>query len=338
MKSLKALALALFLIAPVMAQDVMISEIMYNPDSPESAPNLVEWLEVYNYGTTAVDISGWYFQDEDGASGAFPAGTILMPGTAAVFFPDGLTAAGFQAAWPATTSLYPIGGIVFGSGTGLFGGDLGGLSNTPSATNEMLTLRDAAGTIVDDVNFDDVAPWPSITGSTDGPSIYVLPAFLNKTANDNGANWARSVVGTDGAVNNLAVAPFTGIDIGSPGFVQTPAPSFAVSVSHVAATASVDIVVTGGSPFFLYQIVGSFTNTGIAPAGPLFGINPTPAELTSQLLVPPFFGLLDASGNFFLSIGGVPAPLGIAFDYVAGEIDPVTNVITQVSPAIAGGF
>ena len=62
---------------------VIISEIMYNPNSNEgSSPdyiNLVEWVEIYNNGDTTVDITGWGLMDEDPsgdwlAAGPIPAG------------------------------------------------------------------------------------------------------------------------------------------------------------------------------------------------------------------------------------------------------------------------
>ncbi len=79
------LALALPLVAPVIVHaEVIISEIMYNPQGTDLdttvTPNISrEWAELYNTGSSAVDISGWQFgdsQDNDWAS-AFPAGTIV---------------------------------------------------------------------------------------------------------------------------------------------------------------------------------------------------------------------------------------------------------------------
>lgn len=186
---------------------VMISEMMYNPNSVESIPVQTEWIEIYNYGTGLVDISGWYISDEDGVSSiTIPAGTFISPGQAIVLYPAVITLADFQAAWGTGFVAFPM------DFESLFG-----LSNSPSPTNEILVLRDASGNAVDTVNYDDAAPWPPDT--PDGPSIYVLPGFLDPIANDNGANWARSQAGVHGAYAVTRTAIFNGNDVGSPGVV-----------------------------------------------------------------------------------------------------------------------
>jgi len=189
---------------------IIISEIMYNPNSSESDPNDVEWLELYNNGPGVVDVSGWFIQDEDGQTGGLPAATTIGPFEAVVVFPDTQSVADFQAAWGAGYDLYPVSAWAFPTA-----GGIQNLSNSPSPTNEILTVRDSGGVVIDEANFDDEGDWPS--DSPDGPSIYVLPDFLDATSNDNGLNWARSVVGVDGAYGNVVTGDFGGTDVGSPG-------------------------------------------------------------------------------------------------------------------------
>lgn len=203
-----AAALVAVVVWPV-AAEVIISEIMYNPDSSESLPNDVEWVEVYNTGNTPVDISGWFLQDEDGATGGIVGTAILDPQEAAVIIPDDQTILDFQEAWGTGFDIFPVSN--WGSG-GLLG-----LSNSPSSTNEVLTLRDSDGNLVDEVNYDDEGDWP--TDSPDGPSIYLLPGALDSVSNDSGLNWARSEVGVDGAYGNNQTGDFNGFDVGSPGVV-----------------------------------------------------------------------------------------------------------------------
>lgn len=193
---------------------VIISEIMYNPDSSEGTFNTVEWVEIYNSGGASEDIGGWTIQDEDGTSAdTIPAATMIAPGEAVVLFASGGTLADFQAAWGSGYQAIPI------SFDGLFG-----LSNGPSATSEILELIDDSLNSVDVANYDDSGDWPS--DSPDGPSIYVLPGGLDATSNDDGTNWARSTAGVDGAINNAVAGFFTGEDTGSPGFVNAiPEPS-----------------------------------------------------------------------------------------------------------------
>jgi len=194
-------------VCPALGSTVMISEIMYNPNSVEAIPVQTEWIEIYNYGTAPVDIGGWYVSDEDGASSiTIPAGTFIAPSQAIVLYPAVISLLEFQAAWGTGFEAFPM------DFESLFG-----LSNSPSPTNEILVLRDASGNAVDTVNYDDAAPWP--LDSPDGPSIYVLPGFLDPVSNDNGANWARSQAGVHGAYAVTKTAIFNGNDVGSPGVV-----------------------------------------------------------------------------------------------------------------------
>ena len=56
-------------------QAVVINEIHSDPDVKTE---LVEYVELYNFGTTDVNLAGWYFSD--GISYRFPAGSILPAG------------------------------------------------------------------------------------------------------------------------------------------------------------------------------------------------------------------------------------------------------------------
>ena len=214
--------------------ELVISEIMFNPDSSEGSPNDVEWVELFNTGPVAVDLTGWRLQDEDGTTGALPSGSSIASGEAVVLSSIGTSATGtvadFHAAW--------------GTGYQAFSLDfsgMGGLANSPSATNESISLVDATMNVVDSVNFDDSSPWP--TDSPDGPSIYLLASALNAIDNDLGSNWARSVEGVDGAIRNAVTARFGGLDIGSPGSVATAVPEPG-SVAFLSVLAVVVTVTT----------------------------------------------------------------------------------------------
>ncbi|MEK6675035.1 MAG: lamin tail domain-containing protein [Planctomycetota bacterium] len=192
---------------------VILSEIMYNPASDESGPNDVEWVEIYNPGILAQDIGGWYLQDEDGATGVLPPGTMIDAGQAVVFIPSDQSVVDFQAAWGNTFDVYPLTG---------WNTSMAGLSNDPTSVNEVLTLRDDLNQVVDTVNFEDLAPWP--TDVPDGPSIFLIPGALDSTANDSGSNWSRSADQFLGAYVCIPTVDFDGADVGSPGFVETVAP------------------------------------------------------------------------------------------------------------------
>lgn len=186
--------------------DVIISEIMYNPNSSEMSPILSEWIEIYNNGNSSVDISGWSIRDEDGTSTTLiPGGSFIAPGEAVVLYSDNLTPTQWNAAWGGGYQIFAIGID-----------DLGNLSNSPSSTNEILELIDDMGNTVDVVNYDDSGDWP---GSNNASSIYVVPTSLTGTLNDSGLSWALSQVGVNGGFNANATGEFSASDIGSPGFV-----------------------------------------------------------------------------------------------------------------------
>ncbi len=208
---LRVVFLVLVTVAAAVRGEVLITEIMYNPNSNERYPNHVEWVEIYNSGEDPVDISGYYLEDEDGKTQGLPAGLALPPGRALVLAPDGMTVEGFRAAWGEDVPVVIM--------KGWLRPGLHGLANDPSPTNEVLTLKNGAGEVVDEVNFDDEGDWPS--DRPDGPSIYLLPGKLTTKENDDGRNWARSEAGRHGARLNTRTGVFDGQDVGSPGYVET---------------------------------------------------------------------------------------------------------------------
>ncbi len=170
--------------------DVIITEIMYDPDSFEDADvPAPEWIELFNTTNTDIDIGGWYFQDEDVApaapctplrSGLIPP-FVLHAFEVVVIIPDGAspnqpTVADFKSAW----GLDAKASVLRLNADGTAGGALvaAGLDNRPHndgepandlplvstqwqpcnpagavrSDNEILTLSDGAK-IIDLVNF-----------------------------------------------------------------------------------------------------------------------------------------------------------------------------------------
>lgn len=184
---------------------VVISEIMYNPDSSEAGP-VAEWIEIVNIGSTPVDITGWTFDDEDTSDwGPFP-GATLAAGEVAVLFDSAFTSASaFRSAWGVPSAAKVL-GITWGN-----------LSNSPSSTNEILELLDGGGNQIDVVNYDDAGDWPADSG---GPSIYLTDLGAD---NNDGTNWAESDADAVPPQDPVAVNPtgsvFVATDEGSPGLV-----------------------------------------------------------------------------------------------------------------------
>ncbi len=163
---------------------VTINEIMYNP--PEAGVDVTEYIEVYNSGSTPVDLLDYYFSA--GIAYTQTTSYVLGPGAYGVF---AVFAANLQAYNPTTTNI--IGEFTTNN--------FNGLSNS----GETITLRNSVGQIADSVLYGVAAPWP--TGPNGGgPSLELTDPLLD---NNQAVSWAASVNGppggTPGYVNSTFV-------------------------------------------------------------------------------------------------------------------------------------
>ena len=189
---------------------IVISEIMYNPASDEKQPVKTEWVEIYNPGDTEVDMRGWYLEDEDGKTGPLPEGVVLPGKGVLVLIPGEQTWENFQAAWGDTVRVVPL--------ENWSKGGMQGLANSPSDTNEVLTLRRPDDSTAFTVNYDDQKPWPA--DSRGGASIYLTSAGLADPENFTPEQWSKSEDGVASAKHATETAEFSGKDVGSPGVVD----------------------------------------------------------------------------------------------------------------------
>ncbi|MEO0403649.1 MAG: lamin tail domain-containing protein, partial [Bacteroidota bacterium] len=119
-----------------------------------------EFLEVYNYGTVALDISNYTIT---GLTFTFPAGTTIAPGEYVVVAFD--------------ESSY------LGNGYQVFDWDFGGLNNN----GELLELLTDGGLLVSSVTYDDGSPWPDADASCS--SLEILDPLGDP---NDPANWQAS--------------------------------------------------------------------------------------------------------------------------------------------------
>jgi len=145
---------------------VVINEIFYHayPQTSPYAPREEEWIELYNRGSSGVDLSGWTLGG--GIEYDFPFGTVIPSGGYLVVAKDALALAGKH---PAVTVI-------------------GNYSKQLGDGGDALILKNAAGNPVDEVRYYDSGPWPA---AADGGGSSLE---LRDPDADNGAagSWAPS--------------------------------------------------------------------------------------------------------------------------------------------------
>ncbi|MBN2505695.1 MAG: lamin tail domain-containing protein [Verrucomicrobia bacterium] len=156
----------------------MINEIHYNPDVKTER---VEFIELYNAGTTPVNLEGWSFSD--GLRYVFPSATLSPDGYVVVAQDPAALAAKYD-------------GV---SALGPFNADR---SSELSKYGERLTLRNAAGQVVDEVDYQLGFPWPTV-GDAPGYSIELIHPALD---NDLGGSWRASVAGGTPPQSHVLIA------------------------------------------------------------------------------------------------------------------------------------
>lgn len=155
---------------PLSAQsyDLSITEINYHPDSTW---NSQDWVELYNYGSEEIDLSGWFFKDESVINEyIIPDGTVIQPGQYRILAERVDT---FNMIYPDVTNL--IGPFAFGLDNG------GGL----------IRLFDDEGFPVISIAYGDTLPWPKSADGY-GPTMEVIDPTDN--LNDP-SNWFGGCVG-----------------------------------------------------------------------------------------------------------------------------------------------
>jgi hypothetical protein len=152
-------ALLLTNLAQVQA-DIVMNEVHYDP---VDKTQFVEFVELFNSGDAAVNLSGWKFTS--GVSFAIPEGTTVEPG-------------GFVVVAQSPESLQEI------FGRQALGPWTGSLNNG----GEKVTLEDATGSVVDVIDFQSGYPWPSAARGG-GSSMELINAGLD---NDLAGSWRSS--------------------------------------------------------------------------------------------------------------------------------------------------
>jgi hypothetical protein len=161
---------------------LVINEINYN-SSPDFDPG--DWVEIYNPQAYPVNVSGWVFKDEvDAHSFILPQGTVMPAFGLLVLCADTTT---FDALFPTIHNR------------------LGPLGFSFSGNGELLRLYNPDILLIDTVNYDDSAPWPTEPDGN-GPTLELInPALDNALAQ----SWKASFTphGTPGEPNFYVSTP-----------------------------------------------------------------------------------------------------------------------------------
>jgi hypothetical protein len=147
---------------------ITISEFNYNSSAAFAAD---DWIELHNYGTTPINISGWQLKDEnDYNTFVFPTNTVIAPNDYLVVAED-LTK--FSEVYPGVTNV------------------IGPLGFNLNNAGEQIRLLKNNGSVVVSFYYQDLAPWPA-----DADGLGYTCEFSNNTADPaDGANWFAGCLG-----------------------------------------------------------------------------------------------------------------------------------------------
>ncbi|MFK7926070.1 MAG: lamin tail domain-containing protein [Bacteroidia bacterium] len=164
-----------------MAPKIVINEILYN--NPDPAFDTGNWLELYNANDAIVDLSNWFIMDQDSAY-VFPPGTTMEIGEYLVIAENPTSLISLHSNIPAGTTI------------------LGPLGFQFDNDGERILLYTDTRCLVDSVDFEDQAPWP--TAKPDPIIGLVTPEIDNAF----GQNWTQvKGNGTPGSSNDFICSP-----------------------------------------------------------------------------------------------------------------------------------
>ena len=180
MKKSFTLILFVFTLIQISFGQIIITEIMYN--DPTSGTDTLEFIELYNAGSSTVDLSGYHFTA--GVEDTIYAGSL----DAGAFWVIAVDSASMRLALGVSTDQWNSGALRNGG--------------------ELIELADANGNFVDSVNYSDRGDWPTQADGS-GPSL-VLCDF--DADNSDPANWAAATTSTGVFIENKEVLANPGAD------------------------------------------------------------------------------------------------------------------------------
>lgn len=184
--------------------DLVITEIMYDPNSSESS---WEWIEIYNKGNQPIDLAGYVLDDNNSSkqSGANIMEGTILPGGVAILFDADVTVEEFTAVWGDLNAI-PVTGW---PGLNNPGDSIGIWASFEAYDGDNVSQLN----VVEQVIYDDTDSW---VDSNNASSIFLTDLTKDTTL---GSSWGLSEIGIADAFQSNELNGNTGGDIGSPGSV-----------------------------------------------------------------------------------------------------------------------
>jgi hypothetical protein len=263
------------LLSSANAQDVAITEFLNNPIAAEPT---AEWIELYNYGQVAVDLTDFVIADEDADYDVIPVGAVIPAGGYLILANDPAT---FIAEW----------------GVGTEGVDVFALPGALANSDDEIMLLDPSGGIVWSLAYandewEGFSTW--LTDTTFSQRVFGSQTFpgVDRAGDDN------SVVGYQGYQDGSITAdPFATTslsgDMGSPfdgpyGGGVVVGPELDISGTCPGSVRVQGSNMTPGGQVAL--LTGNGPGNQAIPVGPCAGLNTSLSGLT-------FRGMFGANAN-----------------------------------------
>ncbi len=306
----------------VITSNLMLTEILSNQSTPNSAGSVADYWELTNFGASAVDLSGYSWHDSGRSAGtaanyALPAGSIIAAGESVIF--TATVPSVFRTWWglPSTVKIFQtIGAPGLGSDDGI--------SLFDNTGNEMFFFSYAAGGFTREDGSPSTAGQAGIAagGSVNTMALIWVPS--SGTSVTTGTPSATPVHYTFATGNNYGSRiAATNLDIGSPGItIGVPSVSITsaavaegdtgtsilalnVTRTDVSSAFSVDYAVTGGtangSDFTLASGTLNFTTSGAATLPINITINGDTTSEPNETIIVTLSNLVNTTGTTIIA-------------------------------------